>query len=139
LRTISSATDSVKIANTAVILLSCAAFVVTVDIRVVSPMLRAVADEFRADIGTTGLVVTAYAVPYGLFQLVYGPLADRFGKLRIISFALFAFAIGAGICVTATKLIISSSVLCSVATESAVYFIPATSKNWLSGLAKTGF
>ncbi len=24
------------------------------------------------------MLITAYTIPYGLFQLVYGPLADRF-------------------------------------------------------------
>jgi predicted MFS family arabinose efflux permease len=39
-----------------------------------------------------GLLVSAFTIPYGLLQLVYGPIADKFGKLQTISVALFLFS-----------------------------------------------
>jgi predicted MFS family arabinose efflux permease len=37
-------------------------------------------------------------LPYGLFQLGYGPLADRFGKVRVSVFAMAAFSVGTAFC-----------------------------------------
>jgi MFS family permease len=48
--------------------------------------------------------VTAFAVPYGLFQLLCGPLGDRFGKLRIIVVALAASSIFTLLCALATSI-----------------------------------
>ena len=69
--------------HVSVALLGAAAFVVTADARVITPLLLVIATDFGTDVGATGIVVTAYTVPFGLFQLVYGPLGDRLGKLRI--------------------------------------------------------
>ena len=58
-------------------LLIAAIFVVSIDSRVITPILPAIADDLGVTIGRAGLIVTAYLLPYGLFQLFYGPLADR--------------------------------------------------------------
>ncbi len=99
------ADSTVSSASLAVTLLSAAAFMVTADARVVSPLLRVIADEFKSDIGITGLIVTFYTIPYGLFQLVYGPLADRFGKLKVVTLALLFFSIGTALCGLAPDLL----------------------------------
>jgi MFS family permease len=44
------------------------------------------------------VIVSAYTIPYGLFQLVYGPLSDRIGKLKVITGAMAAFAVGTAAC-----------------------------------------
>lgn len=85
-------------AQRALWLLIGAIFVVSLDSRVITPLLPAIAEEFDSSIGRTGLIVTAYLLPYGLFQLLYGPLADRVGRVRVISIALGGFAVGAGLC-----------------------------------------
>src|SRR5947207_8377680 len=85
-------------APVSLLLLGAAAFVVTADIRVVNPLLRVIASEFGADVGDTGWIVTAYTVPYGLFQLLYGPLGDRLGKLRVMTVTLALFAVGTAAC-----------------------------------------
>lgn len=36
-------------------------------------------------------------IPFGIFQLVFGPLADRFGKRQVISIAMIAFTVGTGL------------------------------------------
>jgi len=77
--------------------LSAAAFITIAIMRVTDPILPIVASEFELTVGKASIIVTAFALPYGLFQLVYGPLGDRFGKLRIVVFALAAsslFTIG---------------------------------------------
>ena len=75
-------------------LLIAAAFVVSLDSRVISPVLPAIADDFNTTTGRAGLIVTAYLLPYGLFQLIYGPLADRVGRVPVVAFALGGFALG---------------------------------------------
>jgi MFS family permease len=33
-------------------------------------------------------------LPYGLCQLMFGPLADRFGKIAVCTYAMLAFSSG---------------------------------------------
>lgn len=61
--------------------------------RIVDPLLPVLADEFGTSIGRAGLIITAYSLPYGAFVLCYGPLGDRFGKLRVIV-STMAFSAG---------------------------------------------
>lgn len=79
-------------------LLGAAAFMVIADVRVIDPLLHIIADEFGANVGSTAVIVTAYTVPYGLFQLVYGPLGDRIGKLKVMTAGMAAFAVGTAAC-----------------------------------------
>jgi predicted MFS family arabinose efflux permease len=74
--------------------LMAAVFMVSAEARVIAPLLPAIAVEFRISIATAGLLITAYTIPYGLFQLVYGPLADRFSRQRVMGVALGLFAMG---------------------------------------------
>ena len=85
-------------------LLIGAIFVVSIDSRVITPILPAIADDLSVSIGSVGLIVTAYLLPYGLFQLIYGPVADRIGHVRVISLTLGAFAFGGIICALAPNL-----------------------------------
>jgi predicted MFS family arabinose efflux permease len=74
--------------------LMAAVFMVSAEARVIAPLLPAIAIEFRTSIATAGLLITAYTIPYGLFQLIYGPLADRFSRQRVMGVALGLFALG---------------------------------------------
>jgi predicted MFS family arabinose efflux permease len=78
--------------------LGLATFMVSLDARVVAPLLPAIAHDFRITVGRAGYVVSSYLLPYGLFQLAYGPLADRFGKVRVSVGALAAFSVGTAFC-----------------------------------------
>ncbi|GBE91434.1 MFS transporter [Nostoc cycadae] len=79
-------------------LLGAAAFMVIADVRVIDPLLHIIANEFHVGVGSAAVIVSAYTIPYGLFQLVYGPLGDRIGKLKVITAALTAFAVGTTLC-----------------------------------------
>ncbi len=74
--------------------IQAAIFMVSAEARVIAPLLPAIAQDFRTSIAATGMLITAYSIPYGLFQLVYGPLADRFSRQRVIGIALVLFALG---------------------------------------------
>lgn len=79
-------------------LLGMAGFVVVADSWVVSPILPAISASLGIDIASAGLLITVYMVPFGLFQLVFGPLADRYGKKQVITLAMTAFTLATGLC-----------------------------------------
>jgi predicted MFS family arabinose efflux permease len=49
-------------------------------------------------------VVSVFAVVYGVLQLFYGPLGERFGKLRVVSLAVLACALFSAITALSTNL-----------------------------------
>lgn len=50
------------------------------------------------------VLITAFTIAYGLFQVVHGPLGDRFGKLRIDSIALILAGFATAGCARAADL-----------------------------------
>jgi hypothetical protein len=66
-------------------LLSCAAFVCVASMRVGDPLLPQVAQEFGVSAGDASVIATAFALAYGLGQLIWGALGDRFGKYRLVA------------------------------------------------------
>jgi predicted MFS family arabinose efflux permease len=78
--------------------LGAAAFLVSLDRSIFAPLLPAIARDLRTTIGVAGLAVTAYVIPYGLFQLFYGPIADRAGKIAVVRWAVLVFAAGTALC-----------------------------------------
>jgi predicted MFS family arabinose efflux permease len=79
-------------------LLGLAAFMVQADARVIDPLLHVVANDFQTTLPAAALVISAYALPYGLFQLLYGPIGDRVGKIRVVAFCLAVFSFGTFAC-----------------------------------------
>lgn len=79
-------------------LLGTISFMVIADMRVVDPLLRIIANDFGTTVGNTAAIISAYTIPYGLFQLVYGPLGDRIGKLKVMTVGISIFAIGTALC-----------------------------------------
>lgn len=63
------------------------AFTSMASMRICDAMLPALAADFFSTTSQTAMVVSAFALAYGLMQLVYGPVGDRFGKLRVIGAA----------------------------------------------------
>jgi len=84
---------SLKEKKLLVYLLGFMGFWVMGDNYAASPLLVEIAAEFSVDIGTAAMTVTAYMLPFGLFTIAFGPLADRFGKVRVITTAALGTAI----------------------------------------------
>jgi len=80
------------------LVLGLAAFMVQADARVIDPLLHIVSRDFHTDPASAAIVISSYALPYGLFQLFYGPLGDRIGKLRVMAACLTLFAFGTFAC-----------------------------------------
>lgn len=87
-----------------IFVLGLAGFIVMADNWVVAPLLPTVARDFSVDPARAGVLIAAYMLPFGLFQLVYGPLADRFGKLRVVIVSLSLFTVATALCASATGL-----------------------------------
>ena len=90
--------------NRLIMLLGLAGFIVMADNWVVSPILPAIAQNLNIDIARAGLLITAYMIPFGIFQIIFGPLADRYGKKQVITFSIIMFTIATGLCALGTNL-----------------------------------
>lgn len=90
--------------NSIILLLGLAGFIVMADNWVVSPILPAVAQNLNIDISKADLLITAYMIPFGIFQIIFGPLADRYGKKQVITFSIIMFTIATGLCALGSSL-----------------------------------
>ncbi|MEM8949357.1 MAG: MFS transporter [Pseudomonadota bacterium] len=79
------------------LLLGIAAFAVVATMRVADPLLPQIAAEFAVSAGDAAIISSAFNISYAIGQFVYGPLGDRFGKLKLIASMaiLSAFAVAA--------------------------------------------
>lgn len=58
--------------------------------RLTDPLLPRLSLEFGVSLAQAAQVITAFALAYGTSQLLFGPLGDRFGKVRVIGWACWA-------------------------------------------------
>ncbi len=58
--------------------------------RVCDGLLPRIGSDFGLTAGAAGGVILFFSVAYGLSQMVFGPLGDRFGKARLVCLALLA-------------------------------------------------
>lgn len=84
--------------NSIVMLLGFLGFIVMADNWVVSPILPAISENIGVAVERAGLLISAYMIPFGIFQLIFGPLADRYGKKQVITFSIILFTVATGLC-----------------------------------------
>ncbi|MDH5265388.1 MAG: MFS transporter [Betaproteobacteria bacterium] len=84
-----------------IVLLSLAAFASAASMRVMDALLVRLSGEYGIGLASASNVVTVFAIVYGLLQLVFGPLGDRHGKLRVIAVACGASAAASLACALA--------------------------------------
>lgn len=75
-------------------LLSVCAFASMASMRVGDSLVPALSAEFATGAGRSAQVISAFALAYGLAQLIYGTLGDRYGKVRIIGLATAGCVVG---------------------------------------------
>ncbi|ALK88359.1 MFS transporter [Limnohabitans sp. 63ED37-2] len=85
-------------------LLGLAGFASMASMRICDPMLVVLGQEFQVTTGDASAVVSVFAVVYGVLQLFYGPLGERFGKLRVVSLAVLTCALFSAITALSTNL-----------------------------------
>lgn len=70
--------------------LSLAAFASAAATRLCDPMLPDLARQFGSSAAEAAHAVSGYAIAYGCFQVIFGPLGDRLGKYRLIALCALA-------------------------------------------------
>ncbi|HMO45982.1 MAG TPA: MFS transporter [Rubrivivax sp.] len=85
----------------AVACLSASAFGSGMSLRVNDALLPKLAQEFAVPLGTAAQVISLFAIAYGVAQLFFGPLGDRFGKYRVVAWAAAACGVAALACALA--------------------------------------
>lgn len=104
-------------------LLAAAAFLGSAGTRIVDPILHPIATDFGVPVPDLWVVIAAFTLPYGLAQIVLGPVGDRFGKLRVILGALALYALFTGACAFSVDLV-SLSLLRACAGAASAGLIP---------------
>ena len=66
--------------------------------RVADPMLVRLSMDFSIPLGMAAWVVTVFGLAYGVSQLFFGPLGDRYGKYLVIAWGCVACAASALLC-----------------------------------------
>ena len=84
--------------GSAITLLALAGFFSGAALRICDGLLPRLAADFGTTPGAAGRVVLTFAVAYGVAQLAFGPLGDRYGKARLVCIALFGCAAGSLAC-----------------------------------------
>ena len=87
-----------------ILLLSFACFASMAAQRICDAMLPELSRVFSVGLAQAAQVVSVFAIAYGAAQLFYGPLGDRVGKFRVITFATLACCIGSALAVAAGTL-----------------------------------
>lgn len=86
--------------------LGIAGFISAADNWVVSPLLPAIAAGFDVSLAQAGEILTAYMIPYGMMQPVYGFWSDRRGKAKVLQGIVGGLALGTAGCCLAQSLIV---------------------------------
>ena len=89
------------IPRAAVPALALAAFASGVSLRLTDALLPLFAREFSVSLGQAAGVITSFSIAYGIAQLFFGPVGDRYGKYRVIAWACAACALTAALCALA--------------------------------------
>ena len=74
------------------LLLSLCSFAANVGGRYFDPLITMVGRDFAVTAGTAALLSSAFTLPFGLGQLLMGPLGDRFGKPRVFKVCFWLLA-----------------------------------------------
>ncbi len=75
------------------LLLSLCSFAANVGGRYFDPLITMVGRDFAVTAGTAALLSSAFTLPFGLGQLLMGPLGDRFGKPRVFKVCFWLLAV----------------------------------------------
>jgi predicted MFS family arabinose efflux permease len=95
------ATRTPRTLRNAIFCLALAAFASGSSLRLTDSLLPRLANDFQISLGTASYTITAFSIAYGLAQLLFGPLGDRFGKYLTIAAACAAGVVTTVLCALA--------------------------------------
>ncbi|MED2792632.1 MFS transporter [Bacillus wiedmannii] len=79
--------------NSMIRILAIVAFFVGLDSLIVAPLLPAITKTISIPDGSGGLLITIYALCYGITAPLFGPMSDRVGRKRMIIMGFVIFSI----------------------------------------------
>jgi len=88
----------------AILVLSFAALASAAAQRITDPLLALISADYHVTPGAASAVITAFAISYGLLQVVHGPISDRFGKYKVVAATTALSALGIFACALAPSL-----------------------------------
>jgi predicted MFS family arabinose efflux permease len=93
-------------------------FATALSTRAVDPVIPPIAASLKTDPALVALLSTAFALPFALAQPFLGPLADMFGKVRMMILCLVVIIVTSLICAVATsyEVLLVARIVCGVAT-----------------------
>lgn len=75
-------------------ILAICAFFIGLDSMLVSPLIPEILGTTKTPVERGGLLITAYALLYGLTAPLFGPISDKVGRRLMIIMGMFIFSIG---------------------------------------------
>lgn len=81
-----------------VVILGLLAMLMPLSIDMYLPALPQIAREFNVSAGSVQMTLNIYILGFALGQLIYGPLADSFGRKPVIAAGTLIFAVAAAAC-----------------------------------------
>lgn len=72
--------------------------------RVLDPLLPRLGEDFGRPLAAVSWVITGFSLGYAFCQLFFGPLGDRYGKLRVITWGCGACSLASAFCALAPDL-----------------------------------
>ncbi len=85
----------------AILCLALASFASGASLRVSDALLPRLVSDFQVSLGAASYTITAFAIAYGLAQVLFGPLGDRFGKYLVIALVCATSVMSALLCALA--------------------------------------
>jgi len=79
--------------NRMIMVLGFMAFLANGDNYAAAPLIINISKDLNLTISVAAMSVTAYMLAFGVFTLIFGPLSDRYGKVKIINIAAIGTAV----------------------------------------------
>jgi predicted MFS family arabinose efflux permease len=79
--------------NRMIMVLGFMAFLANGDNYAAAPLIIKISEDLSLSLSSAAISVTAYMLAFGVFTLIFGPLSDRYGKVKIINIAAMGTAI----------------------------------------------
>src|SRR5215470_9655600 len=92
-------------------------FATALSARAVDPIIPPMALSLQVDPAKVALLSTAFTLPYAFVQPILGPIADLFGKVRIMILCLIVIIATSFACALATsyEVVLAARIICGIA------------------------
>lgn len=107
-------------------------------IRIPDPVVPLISQHFAVAITTAALLATAFALPYGLFQPILGPLGDALGKTRILRYCMIVLMLSlfAGAMAPTIEVLFATRIVAGIAGGGLIPLALATIGDHFEGSAR---